>query len=65
MSRFEQDMNALTLELHNSVQRDHSRGSQSSSNTLSIENNMRKVQQRSADLHKVRVDMMHYIQNLR
>ena len=65
MSRFEQDMNALTLELHNSVQRDHSRGSHSSTNTLTIENNMRKVQQRSADLHKVRVDMMHYIQNLR
>ena len=65
MSRFEQDMNALTLELHNSVQRDISRGHHSSTSTLTIENNMRKVQQRSADLHKVRVDMMHYIQNLR
>ena len=65
MSRFEQDMNALTLELHNSVQRDISRGSHSSSNTANIESNMRKVQQKSADLQRFRVDMMNYIQNLR
>ena len=65
MSRFEQDMTALTLELHNSVERDISRGTRSSHNTLTIETNIRRVQQKSADLQRLRMDMMNYIQNLK
>ena len=64
MSRFEKDMNALSLEFHNSVQRDRSRGGPSR-NTINIEADMRLVKQKTEDLLKMRNDMMQYIQNLR
>ena len=64
MSRFEQDMNGLTLELHNSIQRDMNRGGHSSQNTLSIENDMREVQQMAMDLQRRRHDMIQQIQQL-
>jgi len=64
MSRLEQDMNVLSLEHHNSVQRDMHRGGHSSQNTLSIENNMKEVQQAGIDLQRRRHDMMQQIQRL-
>jgi len=64
MSRFEQDMNALTQELHNSVQRDMHRGGHSSQNTLSIENDMREIQHKAADLQRRRHEIMQQIQQL-
>ena len=64
MSRFEKDMNALSLEFHNSVQRDRSRGGQSSRSTINIETDMRMMLQKTADLQKVRQNMMQHIQTL-
>ena len=64
MSRLEQDMNVLSLEHHNSVQHDMHRGGHSSQNTLSIENNMKEVQQKGIDLQRRRHDMMQHIQRL-
>lgn len=64
MSRCEQDMTALSLEHHNSVQRDMHRGGHSSQNTLSIENDMKEVQQKAMDLQRRRQDMMQQIQQL-
>ena len=65
MSKFEQDMNALSLEFQNSVQRDRSRGGQSSRNTMNIETDMRMMMQRTADLQKVRQSVVQQIQSLK
>ena len=65
MSKFERDLNALSVEFHNSVARDRSRGVQSSRVTMNIETDLRMVQQKTADLSRVRGDMMQHIQSLK
>ena len=66
MSKFERDLNALSVEFHNSVARDRHRGIQSSSRvTMSIETDLRMIQQKTVDLSRVRNDVMQHIQSLR
>ena len=66
MSKFERDLSALSVEFHNSVARDRHRGIQSSSRvTMTIETDLRMVQQKTVDLSRVRNDVMQHIQSLK